>query len=110
MTNRGSDSFIQRRPTIRTDGSDLSGAEGGSDCRKGMILIEGEFLVNCRSQPAGVGGRGRGRVTYRRLLHEAGLQPVPDAVQVQVDAHQPQLAPPLDQLVRLHHQPLGGET
>lgn len=49
---------------------------------------------------------GGGGMTYCRLLHEAGLQPLSDAVQVQVDAHQAQLPSPLDQLVRLHHQPL----
>lgn len=45
-------------------------------------------------------------MTYCRLLHEAGLEPISDAIQVQVDAHQAQLPSPLDQLVRLHHQPL----
>lgn len=48
----------------------------------------------------------RGWITYRRLFHEARLQPFSDAIQVQVDAHQAQLPSPLDQLVRLHHQPL----
>lgn len=48
----------------------------------------------------------RGWMTYCRLFHEAGLQPFSDAIQVQVDAHQAQLPSPLDQLVRLHHQPL----
>lgn len=43
-------------------------------------------------------------MTYCRLLHEAGLEPLSDAVQVQVDADQAQLPSPLDQLVRLHHQ------
>lgn len=50
--------------------------------------------------------RAGGGVTYCRLLHEAGLQPLSDTVQLQVDAHQAQLPSPLDQLVRLHHQPL----
>lgn len=45
-------------------------------------------------------------MTYCRLSHEAGLQPLSDARQVQVDADQAQLPSPLDQLVRLHHQPL----
>lgn len=45
-------------------------------------------------------------MTYRRLFHEAGLEPLSDAIQVQVDAHQAQLPSSLDQLVRLHHQPL----
>lgn len=45
-------------------------------------------------------------MTYCRLFHEAGLQPLSDAIQVQVDAHQAQLPSPLDQLVGLHHQPL----
>jgi len=53
--------------------------------------------------------RGKGRMTYRRLSHEAGLQPLSDAVQVQVDADQAQLPSPLDQLVGLHHQPLQEE-
>ena len=48
----------------------------------------------------------RGWMTYCRLFHEARLQPFSDAIQVQVDAHQAQLPSPLDQLVRLHHQPL----
>lgn len=48
-------------------------------------------------------------MTYRRLFHEAGLQPLSDAVQVQVDPDQAQLPSPLDQLVRLHHQPLKEE-
>lgn len=48
-------------------------------------------------------------MTYCRLSHEAGLQPVSDTVQVQVDADQAQLPSPLDQLVRLHHQPLEEE-
>lgn len=46
------------------------------------------------------------KVTYRRLLHQAGPQPLSDASEVQVDAHQAQLPPPLDELVGLHHQPL----
>lgn len=45
-------------------------------------------------------------MTYHRLFHEAGLEPLSDAAQVQVDAHQAQLPSPLDELVRLHHQPL----
>lgn len=49
---------------------------------------------------------GRGWITYGCLLHEAGLEPVSDAVQVQVDAHQAQLPSSLDQLIWLHHQPL----
>lgn len=53
--------------------------------------------------------RGRGWMTYCRLSHEAGLQPLSDAVQVQVDADQAQLPSSLDQLVRLHHQPLEEE-
>lgn len=72
-----------------------------------------------------IGGRGggcRGRrndgdrsywlkwMTYRRLFHEAALQPLFDGVQVQVNADQAQLAPPLDQLVGLHHQPLHGKA
>ena len=43
---------------------------------------------------------------HRGLLQEAGLQPLPHAPQVQVDAHQAQLPPALDQLIRLHHQAL----
>lgn len=58
------------------------------------------------------GGR---RVTHRRLLHEAGPEPLSDATEVQVDAHQAELPSPLDELVGLHHQPLqdrrtGGQT
>lgn len=49
---------------------------------------------------------GSGWITYCRLPHEAGLEPISDAIQVQVDAHQAQLPSPLDQLVWLHHQPL----
>lgn len=48
-------------------------------------------------------------MTYGCFFHHAGLQPLPDAVQVQVDADQAQLPSPLDQLVRLHHEPLGGK-
>lgn len=49
---------------------------------------------------------GSGWKTYCGLLHEAGLEPTSDAIQVQVDAHQAQLPSSLDQLVWLHHQPL----
>lgn len=61
------------------------------------------------------GGEGGGRVTYRRLPHEAGPEPLSDATEVQVDAHQAELPSPLDELVGLHHQPLqdrrtGGQT
>jgi hypothetical protein len=45
-------------------------------------------------------------MTYHGLSHEVGLQPLSDTFQVQVDTHQSQLPPPLDQLVWLHYQPL----
>lgn len=48
-------------------------------------------------------------MTYCCLFHEAGLQPLSDAIQVQVDTDQTQLPSSLDQLVRLHHQPLKKE-
>lgn len=63
-------------------------------------LIEGEGVYwLCKV-------RKRGWMTYCHLFHEAGLEPLSDAVEVQVDAHQAELPSPLDQLVRLHHQPL----
>lgn len=46
-------------------------------------------------------------ITYHGLSHKAGLQPLLDTFQVQVDTYQSQLPPPLDQLVWLHYQPLG---
>lgn len=34
--------------------------------------------------------------THSGLSHEAGLEPLSDTLQVQVDAHQPELPAPLD--------------
>lgn len=48
-------------------------------------------------------------MTYCCFSHEAGFQPLFDAVQVQVDADQAQLPSSLDQLVWFHHQPLREE-
>lgn len=101
--------------------TNVSGCSEAENQREGVDvsvkgLIKGVFGKELSDVKEGRGGRlGGGRwggaweegVTYRRLLHEAGPEPLSDATEVQVDAHQAELPSPLDELVRLHHQPLG---
>lgn len=78
----------------------------------GIILIEGVHTLKQKGgwmQLVERQQRGRGWMTYCCFSHEAGFQPLFDAIQVQVDADQAQFPSPFDQLVRLHHKSLQEE-
>lgn len=110
------------QPKTKTNASERSEAETQTEgehvrSRMNRSSVQ-QRALRCEGgvrRQTGWGRLGERRVTYRRLLHEAGPEPLSDATEVQVDAHQAELPSPLDELVGLHHQPLqdrrtGGET
>lgn len=83
--------------------------------RKGKLILaltRGNFTLDhaCRHTERERARREKNTVssqsTHGGLPHEAGLEPLLHAHQVQVNTHQAQLPSALDQLVWLHHQSL----